>query len=189
MWFYKKSKKLDEQLSEIKFAIRILNKQSEKAFKQQKSYVNKTKTSIINNDIERSELFAQQAIRHKHLSLRYLSMSLRMEIVESMVQSAITSGSITDGVSKVINTVCNLIDPQNMVNCIDKFEEVFDDLSISVDAVSNSLTKTVGMEYSESTNLLNKLKEEYGVLQYDNLPIIANKNVNIELDILKKKCL
>jgi hypothetical protein len=175
MW--KSGPTLEDQICEIKFSIRIIKKLSEKSRKQEKIYIKKTRDSIDKNDMERAELFAQQSIRHKHMALRYLNTALRMEIVESMAQSAINTGHITKGVSNVINTVTKITNPEKMIGSINRFEEIFDDLSISVNMVDTALGNTAGIENSEASSLLTQLKEEQSTLTVKGLPTTTSETI------------
>lgn len=149
----------------------MLKKQSDKSFKQQKQYEKKAREAISTGDQERAQVFAEQSIRHKGLSLRYLNLALRMEVVAAMAQSAITTGHITSGVTEILNTVTNISNPYLVSNQISQFEKVFDDLSISANVVDNTMDATAGLVTSaDASDLLNKLKEEEAMTLNNALP-------------------
>ena len=169
MWF-ENPPTLDEQYMNIALATRSLKKQSDKAQKLQHQYLKRAREAVGKSDLERAELFAQQSVRHKHNSLRYLNLSLRMEIVATMAQSAITSGHITDSVSNIINTVNRMSSPANLMSSISNFETLFDDLSITVDAIGHTLDGTAGVTCPEASELLGRLREEKALETLSSLP-------------------
>lgn len=171
MWFRSNEPTIEDQYDNINLSIRMLKKQSDKSFKQQKQYEKKSREAISNGDMERAQVFAEQSIRHKGLSLRYLNMSLRMEVVAAMAQSAITTGHITSGVTDILNAVTSISNPYLVSTQISQFEKVFDDLSISANVVDNTMDATAGLVTStEASDLLNKLKEEEAMSLNNTLP-------------------
>lgn len=168
---------LEEQHSNIMLAIRMMKKQSDKGHKQQKQYVEKARQALNKGEHEIAKMYANQSIQHKHQSLRYLNMSLRMEVVASMAQSAINTGEMTESISKVIGLVNNISRPEIIMSSINTFERVFDDLSITIESVGNTLDATAGLtkHTSEADTLLESLKEEQAINKFGTLPSTNGK--------------
>lgn len=145
MFFSKNNLDLDEQMLSLNIMKRVLLKQSNKARKQQKLYYAKARESVSSNDMDRASIYASQSVKHKTLSLRYLNLSMRVEIVQAMAKSAIDSGMITDGVANVISTVTTLASPKFIVNNVDRFEQMFDDLSIASGTLEGALDVVGGV--------------------------------------------
>lgn len=168
---------LQEQHSNILLAIRMMKKQSDKGHKQQKQYVEKARQALAKGEHERARMYANQSIQHKHQSLRYLNMSLRMEVVASMAQSAINTGEMTEGITNVVALVSRISQPEIIMSSINTFERVFDDLSITISAVGDTLDSTAGLSThsSEADTLLDSLKEEQAINKFGALPSTSGK--------------
>jgi hypothetical protein len=174
--FFFSHETLEDKYLNIQMSIRLLKKQSDKSAKEQRLYLKKARQSIEDNELERAEIYAQQSIKHKHLSLRYLQLSLRMDIVSAMCNSALITGQITQGVSDIIGSVNAIAKPENIIHSIDVFERTFDNLSITVDCVGNTLNNTAGLDNSEATELFSKLKEESALTYSVGLPTNGSKD-------------
>lgn len=168
---------MDEQLLKITMMIRMLKRQSEKIRKQQKRYSEMAKKSISASDFERAKVYAFQSIKHKSMSLRYLNLSMRMEIVEAMAKSALDSGMVTEGVESIIKSVTKVADPTFIINGISRFEKLFDDLSISSGTMDSTLDGTGGLmssaENLEVENMLEQLAQEAATLKDEALPVLS----------------
>jgi len=164
--------RLEEQHSNIMLSIRMMKKQSDKGHKQQKQYVDRARQALAKGEHERAQMYVNQSIQHKHQSLRYLNMSLRMEVVASMAQSAINTGQMTAGLTNVIGLVNDISKPELIMSSLTTFERVFDDLSITIDTVGNTLDTTAGLvrNVSEADTLLDSLKEEQAINKFGVLP-------------------
>jgi hypothetical protein len=166
--------RLEEQLTSINLMIRILKRQSEKSKKQQKNYYEKARRATWAGDMKRAEIYAQQCIKHETMSLRYLRLSMRMEIVEAMAKSALDTGMITQGVAGVINTVTKTADPTAVISGITHFERMFDEMSIAEGTVGMTMDSTGGLmspgESREAREMLAMFTEEAAMGQSGGLP-------------------
>jgi len=171
--FQKKSKdEYNEQLMEIRIMIRRLKKNSQKSRNKQKMYYNQTREATFNGEVERAVIPAQQSIQHKHLSLRYLKLAMRMDFVEAMASSAVHTGMATEGVALLLRNVC--AEPQAVITKLASFEKMFDDLSIGQDSIQNTFDQTVGLtdceQNQEITDMMNVFNEELAMEQDVMLP-------------------
>lgn len=174
---FSKEPSLDDKILNIKMMTRMLRKQSEKSRKKQKTYYDLAKKETFNGDMERAGIYAQQSIKHKSLSLRYLKLSMRMEVVEAMAQSALDTGMITAGVAGVINTTVKLSDPSRVISHISHFEKMFDEMSIAEGTVDMTMDQTGGLmapgENADVRNMLNMFTEEAAMNRDVGLPSTA----------------
>lgn len=172
--FGPKKPPLEDQLLQIKMMTRMLKKQSEKSRKKQKTYYDMAKKETFKGDLERAAIYAQQSIKHKTLSMRYLKLTMRMEVVEAMAQSALDTGMITAGVSGIITSVTQVSDPTRVITGISHFEKMFDEMSIAEGTVEMTMDQTGGLmasgENSEVSNMLNMFTEEAAMCRDTEMP-------------------
>ena len=172
--FGPKTPSIEDQLLSIKIMTRMMKKQSDKSRKKQKTYYDMAKSETFKGDLERASIYAQQSIKHKTMSLRYLKLTMRMEVVEAMAQSAMDTGMITTGVAGIISTTAKLSDPSKVVSHITHFEQMFDNMSIAEGAVETTMDQTGGLmapgENREVGNLLAMFAEEAAMSRDVQLP-------------------
>lgn len=176
---------MEDQLLSIKMMTRMMKKQSDKFRKKQKTYYDMAKAETFKGDLERSAIYAQQSIKHKTMSLRYLKLTMRMEVVEAMAQSAMDTGMITAGVAGIISTTAKLSDPTKVVSHITHFERMFDKMSIAEGAVATTMDQTGGLmapgENTEVANMLSMFSEEAAMSRDVQMPspgAIGSKNTS-----------
>lgn len=158
-----KAERLNEQMFAIRTMIRNLERASKKAKQKQNTYHKKVRKAVAEGNLEESTIFAQQSIKLKHMSLRYLTLACRMEIVEQMVLSALETGKITDSLTNVINQTTDIVDPSSIIKNIENYENLFDDLSISTGVVNRTIDDTLApsvKETNEIIDVLNLAKQE-----------------------------
>lgn len=167
---------LHEKLINVKMMRRSLEKQSRKDRSKQLSYYKLTRENVSVGDMERAELFAQQSIRYKNSSLRFLNLSLRMDIVESIIQSAIATNKMTSGIWELIKKVSKYHD-LGMADT-GKLERVLDDFSVynamatgAVESAGNGIV-THG-EIREVTMLLKQCNDEIAITKVHAMPEIS----------------
>lgn len=175
--FGPKTPPLEDQLLHIKMMTRMLKKQSDKSRKKQKTYYDMAKNETFRGDLERAAIYAHQSIKHKTMSMRYLKLTMRMEVVEAMAQSALDTGMITAGVSGIINTVTQVSDPTRVISGISHFEKMFDEMSIAEGTVEMTMDQTGGLmaprENSEVSNMLNMFTEEAAMCRDTDMPSLV----------------
>lgn len=165
---------LEDQLLSIKMMTRMMKKQADKYRKKQKTYYDMAKSETYKGDLERAAIYAQQSIKHKTMSLRYLKLTLRMEVVEAMAQSAMDTGMITAGVAGIIGTTAKLSDPSKVISHISHFEKMFDEMSIAEGTVEMTMDQTGGLmapgENTEVNNMLTMFAEEAAMTRDVQMP-------------------
>jgi len=167
-------RQLEEQYQTIMMMIRTLEQQSRKSQKQEQGCRAKARAAVAAGENERAVIFADQSIKHKTLSLRYLSMACRMELVASMAKSAVATGQMTDGVTAVLRQVSAVSSPLEVIGGIAHFESMFDKLSVVSGTVDRTLGETAGSlnahEKVQAGELLALLQEESAVNTLEWLP-------------------
>lgn len=92
----------DKQIP-IRILTNTLRRQSNKARLAQVAAEKEMAKLIRESQMERAALLAEHAVQQKKLSLRLLSLSLKMKTVETMVDSAIQSSHVSDNIVEVLS--------------------------------------------------------------------------------------
>ncbi len=99
------SKKMEEQLFNLKFTAKQLARESKKCEKEEKAERLKVKKAIEKGNHEGAKIYAQNAIRQKNQAMNMLRLSSRVDAVASRLESAIRIGSISQAMTKVIESL------------------------------------------------------------------------------------
>jgi hypothetical protein len=179
---------LTEQLLSIKLITRSLQKAHLKHQKKQKEYALKVKKAVAKGETESASCYAQQSIRFKTLSQRYLSLACRVEIIESMTQSAIDTGQITESISNIVSSVSQHVSPEYAMDKVESFERLFDDLQVSTGVIDNSIDIAAAPSTTENAEIENMLQwaqesnaQELGNQMERALPIVENNSERLKL--------
>ncbi|KAL9553364.1 hypothetical protein PS6_003966 [Mucor atramentarius] len=136
---------LENQLFQLKFTAKQLNKQSKRCQKDETTEKNKLKKAIQDGNMEGARIYASNAIRKKNESLNLLKLSSRIDAVASRVQTAITMRKIS------------------MV--MDKFEQQFEDLDVQTGYMEGAMagTTTMNTPQDEVDSLMHQVADEHGL--------------------------
>ncbi|KAI0210794.1 Charged multivesicular body protein 1a [Lamellibrachia satsuma] len=131
-----------EQLFNLKFTSKQLERLAKKAEKEQKVQQTKVKKAIQQKNLDTAKLYAENAIRKKNEGLTYLRMAARVDAVASKVQSAVTMKGVMknmEGVTKALDKAMNSMDLEKVTQIMEKFEKQFEDLDVRTSTVEEAM--------------------------------------------------
>lgn len=158
---------LENTLFQLKFTSKQLNKQSQKAAKEEKQETNKLKKAL-NESEEIARLYASNAIRKRNERLQLLKLASRVDSVASRVQTAVTMRQVSGSMAQVCRGMDRALQSMNLEQItmiMDKFEQQFEDLDASVNVYEDMGTNTdaVVVDGDKVDELLNKVADENGL--------------------------
>ena len=166
---------LFNQLFNLRFAAKDLERNAKKCDKAEKEEKRKLKVAISNGLMEGARIHAENAIRQKNQALSYRRMSARIDAVASRVQTAITMKSVTKSMERVVRSMASTISSMNLEQISDlmsNFEQQFEHLDVQSqvmeDTMSNSSTLTTPV--SDVNSLMKEAADEAGLELNLNLP-------------------
>ncbi|AQZ17208.1 DID2 (YKR035W-A) [Zygosaccharomyces parabailii] len=180
---------LENTLFQLKFTSKQLQKQAQRAAKEERQESTKLKKAL-NESEEIARIYASNAIRKKNERLQLLKLASRVDSVASRVQTAVTMrqvsgsmGSVCRGMDKALQSM-NL---QQITMIMDKFEQQFEDLDASVNVYEDMGTNSdaVIVDGDKVDELINKVADENGLelkhqANVESLPQIEQPQVNEE---------
>ena len=152
---------------------KVLHKNAIKMKNKHKLTVLGIKKAIKQNDDETALILADHAIQQRQLELRYTKLACKMEIVSSITQSALDTKQITTGLSSMINTVATIQEPIMIIEQIEKFETMFEDLNIRTNVIENTLSSTTALSTTaskEAITLLAQIRDSEAAITSFKLP-------------------
>merc|ERR1719359_1364657 len=94
-WFQSAEKQLQNQLFELKFTAKQLQRLSKKCEKEEKEEKAKIKKALEKDNQDGARIHAQNAIRNKNMAQQYLRLSSRIDAVSSRLEGAIKMQQVT----------------------------------------------------------------------------------------------
>ncbi|KAI9365821.1 Snf7-domain-containing protein [Pilaira anomala] len=165
---------LENQLFQLKFTAKQLNKQSKRCQKDETLEKNKLKKAIQDGNMEGARIYASNAIRKKNESLNLLKLSSRIDAVASRVQTAITMRKVSNSMAMVVRGMGRAMDTMNLEQIsmvMDKFESQFEDLDVQTGYMEGAMagTTTLNTPQDEVDSLMHQVADEHGLELNDTL--------------------
>lgn len=157
-----------ENLFNLKFAAKELERNSKKCEKEERQEKLKCKKAIQKGNQEGARIHAENAIRQKNQALNFLRMSARVDAVASRVQTAITTKRVTQGMTgvvKAMDAAMKSMSLEKISTVMDKFEKQFEDLDVQSSYMEGAMqsTTTATMPENEIDNLMHQIADEAGL--------------------------
>ncbi|KAG1178226.1 hypothetical protein G6F71_001974 [Rhizopus microsporus] len=159
---------LENQLFQLKFTAKQLNKQSKRCQKDEQTEKNKLKKAIQDGNMEGARIYASNAIRKKNESLNLLKLSSRIDAVASRVQTAITMRKVSTSMANVVKGMGRAMETMNLEQIsmvMDKFESQFEDLDVQTGYMEGAMagTTTLNTPQDEVESLMQQVADEHGL--------------------------
>ncbi|CUS23849.1 LAQU0S12e01420g1_1 [Lachancea quebecensis] len=158
---------LENTLFQLKFTSKQLNKQAQKAAREEKQEANKLKKAL-NESEEIARLYASNSVRKRNERLQLLKLASRVDSVASRVQTAVTMRQVSGSMAQVCRGMDKALQSMNLQQItmiMDKFEQQFEDLDASVNVYEDmgANTDAVVVDNDRVDELLNKVADENGL--------------------------
>ncbi|KAK7207271.1 Snf7 family [Myxozyma melibiosi] len=167
---------LEKSLFNLKFTAKSLNKQANKAAKDELREKEKVKKAIQqgNNDI--AKLYAQNAIRKQSERMNLLRLASRIDAVASRVQTAVTMRNVTGNMANVVKNMDRAMESMNlekMSMVMEKFEQQFEDLDVTTSYYEEAgqVNNAVAAPQEDVDLLMQKVADEAGLEMQQTLEV------------------
>ena len=166
------SKGLENQLFQLKFTAKQLNRMSIKCKKEEGAEKNKIKKALEKDNHDGARIYAQNAIRQKNNAQNYLRLSSRVDAVASRLESAIkmqqvtrSMGMVTKGMDKVLGSM----NVEAISKVMEQFERSFEDMDVRSEYVEQTMNSstTAAMPEEEVDSLMQMVADEHGLKMSD----------------------
>ncbi|AOW02622.1 Snf7 family [Yarrowia lipolytica] len=159
---------LEKSLFQLKFTAKQLNRQANKAAKEEESEKAKVKKAIQQGNQDIAALYAQNAVRKRSERLNLLKLASRVESVASRVQTATTMRSVTGNMAQVVKGMDRAMESMNLEKIsmvMEKFEQQFEDMDASASYMESATmaADSQARPQEEVDLLLQKVADEAGL--------------------------
>ncbi|KAG0180059.1 Vacuolar-sorting protein SNF7 [Apophysomyces sp. BC1021] len=162
------SNKAEENLFQLKFTAKQLNKQSKRCQKDEATEKLKLKKAMQDGNIEGARIYAANAIRKKNESLNLLRLSSRIDGAVSRIQTAIVMRKVSSSMANVVKGIDRAMESTNLEKIsmvMDKFESQLEDLDVQASTVEGAMagSATNLMPESEVDVLMKQVADEHSL--------------------------
>ncbi|KAJ5075987.1 charged multivesicular body protein 1b [Anaeramoeba ignava] len=159
---------MENQLFQLKFTSRQLQRSSKKCEKDQKKQLSFLKKAIAKGNIEGARIYAQNSIRQKNQAMNYLRLASRIDGVAARVETAVRMGQLSKSMRGVVSSMgksMEAMDLTKMTSVMDQFEKQFGDLDVMTETMSESMDSTNAMTTptDEVDILIKQVADEHGI--------------------------
>jgi len=176
------TKALENQLFQLKFTAKQLNRLSTKCMKEEKVEKDKIKKAMEKDNHDGARIHAQNAIRQKSNAQNYLRLSSRVDAVASRLESAIKMQQVTKSMGQVVKGMDKALGSMNVEQIskvMDNFEKSFEDMDVRSEMVEQAMNaSTTGVMPEEDVDsLMRMVADEHGLKMSDKFGTPADMDV------------
>ncbi|KAL9096576.1 MAG: hypothetical protein Q9165_001063 [Trypethelium subeluteriae] len=159
---------LEKALFNLKFTTKQLNRQAQKAGKDEQAERAKLKKALSQGHQDVARIHAQSAISKQNQKLNLLRLGSRVDSVASRVQTAVTMRQVTSsmmGVTKGMDSAMKTMDLEKISAVMDRFETQFEDLDVATGYYENATSSAtaVGTPQEDVDRLMSQVADEAGI--------------------------
>jgi charged multivesicular body protein 1 len=156
---------LDDELFNLKFASKQLQKESKKAEKEMMKEKEKVKKAMQSGRNDIAQIHASNAIMQKNQSLSFLKMSSRIDAVSGKLSGAIKMQKVTGSMAQITKTMGKVLQTMKLdkiQETMDKFEKAFEDTDVMSATVTGAMDSSTSMAtpQSEIEDLMKEVADE-----------------------------
>ncbi|WFD36647.1 hypothetical protein MCUN1_003534 [Malassezia cuniculi] len=159
---------LEKSLFQLKFTAKSLQRQANKATRDEASEKAKVKKALAQGNVEGAQIYASNAIRKKNEALNLLRLSSRIDAVSSRVETAVAMRQVSGNMSAVVrgmDRAMQSMDLDKITNVMDRFEHQFEDMDVQSSYMESAMgsTTAAGMPQDQVDALMQQVADEHGI--------------------------
>ena len=170
------TKSLPDQIFQMKFASKNLERQSKKCEKDEKKERTKVKKAMEAGNMDIARVYAENAIRHKQQALNLLRLSARLDAVAMRMETAQTMNQVTRQMAQVTRTLgmtINSINLEQSALTMEQFDKQMEDMDVTLAVMENGLNMSV-----VQTTPVTQVEDLMSQVTLTNNPINLNNPIN-----------
>ncbi|CAN4100112.1 unnamed protein product [Withania somnifera] len=180
------AEKLMNQIMELKFTSKSLQRQAKKCEKDEKAEKLKVKKAIEKGNMDGARIYAENAIRKRSEQMNYLRLSSRLDAVVARLDTQAKMTTISKSMSSIVKSLessLNTGNLQKMSETMDSFERQFVNMEVQAEFMESSMAGSTSLSTPEDqvSSLMQQVADDYGLEVSVGLPqpaahAIASKN-------------
>ncbi|KAH0687672.1 hypothetical protein AABB24_006848 [Solanum stoloniferum] len=172
------TEKLMNQIMELKFTSKSLQRQARKCEKDEKSEKLKVKKAIEKGNMDGARIYAENAIRKRSEQMNYLRLSSRLDAVVARLDTQAKMSTISKSMGNIVKSLessLNTGNLQKMSETMDQFERQFVNMEVQAEFMESSMAGSTSLSTPEDqvNSLMHQVADDYGLEVSVGLPQAA----------------
>ncbi|KAH7293555.1 hypothetical protein KP509_28G030800 [Ceratopteris richardii] len=173
------TEKLLDQIFELKFTSKSLQRQARKCEKEEKSEKLKVKKAIEKGNMDGARICAENAIRKRTEQLNMLRLASRLDAVVARLDTQAKMNVVNKSMASIVKTLDSALATNNlqkMSETMDSFEKQFVNMEVQAEFVESAMAGSTSLSTPEDqvNVLMQQVADDYGLEVSIGLPQAEN---------------
>ncbi|KAJ4884442.1 ESCRT-related protein CHMP1B [Raphanus sativus] len=160
--------KLMNQIFDLKFTSKSLQRQSRKCEKEEKAEKLKVKKAIEKGNMDGARIYAENAIRKRSEQMNYLRLASRLDAVVARLDTQAKMATITKSMTNIVKSLESSLatgNLQKMSETMDSFEKQFVNMEVQAEFMENAMAGSTSLSTPEGevNSLMQQVADDYGL--------------------------
>ncbi|KAG7592042.1 Snf7 family [Arabidopsis thaliana x Arabidopsis arenosa] len=160
--------KLMNQIFDLKFTSKSLQRQARKCEREEKSEKLKVKKAIEKGNMDGARIYAENAIRKRSEQMNYLRLSSRLDAVVARLDTQAKMATITKSMTNIVKSLESTLatgNLQKMSETMDSFEKQFVNMEVQAEFMDNAMAGSTSLSTPEGevNSLMQQVADDYGL--------------------------
>ncbi|KAG5104192.1 hypothetical protein JHK82_041162 [Glycine max] len=162
------TEKLMNQIMELKFTSKSLQRQSRKCEKEEKSEKLKVKKAIEKGNMDGARIYAENAIRKRTEQMNYLRLASRLDAVVARLDTQAKMTTISKSMGNIVKSLESSLatgNLQKMSETMDSFEKQFVNMEVQAEFMESAMAGSTSLSTPEGevNSLMQQVADDYGL--------------------------
>lgn len=186
------TEKLMNQIMELKFTSKSLQRQARKCEKEEKAEKLKVKKAIEKGNMDGARIYAESSIRKRSEQMNYLRLASRLDAVVSRLDTQAKMQLIGKSMGSIVKSLESSLatgNLQKMSETMDQFERQFVNMEVQAEFMEGAMAGSTSLSTPEAevSSLMQQVADDYGLEVSVGLPqpaahAIASSNEKEKVD-------
>lgn len=156
------------QIMELKFTAKSLQRQARKCEKEEKAEKLKIKKAIEKGNMDGARIYAENSIRKRSEQMNYLRLASRLEAVVARLDTQAKMNTINKSMGSIVKSLDSFLNTgnlQKMSENMDKFEKQFVNMEVQAEFMESSMAGSTSLSTPEDqvNTLMQQVADDYGL--------------------------
>ncbi|WVZ00297.1 hypothetical protein V8G54_026366 [Vigna mungo] len=162
------TEKLMNQIMELKFTSKSLQRQSRKCEKEEKAEKLKVKKAIEKGNMDGARIYAENAIRKRTEQMNYLRLASRLDAVVARLDTQAKMATISKSMGNIVKSLESSLatgNLQKMSETMDQFEKQFVNMEVQAEFMESAMAGSTSLSTPEGevNSLMQQVADDYGL--------------------------
>ncbi|OAY78559.1 ESCRT-related protein CHMP1-like [Ananas comosus] len=172
------TEKLMNQIMELKFTSKSLQRQAHKCEKEEKAEKLKVKKAMEKGNVDGARIYAENAIRKRTEHMNYLRLASRLDAVVARLDTQAKMQAIGGSMGSIVKSLDAALasgNLQKMSHTMDQFERQFVNMEVQAEFMEGAMAGSTSLSTPEGevNSLMQQVADDYGLEVSVGLPQAA----------------